>query len=386
MNPAEVARLRLTSHHLGGQKYDTVQMAATAMGALQAQDYASGLWSVGCRVSGSTLVAVEAALARAEIVRSWLMRGTLHIAPAADIRWMTQLLGPRVMAQYAARWRLLGIDDTLRRKAFTIFRKELVHGPRRRDVLMAALETAGVSTADQRGYHLLMNGVLACLLCLGPMDGKHPTYVLLDQWVPRHNELTRDEALATMADRYFTSHGPATIRDFAGWMGLSLTDARQGLAVVESKLVKTECNSTVYWHAPTSGLARIPTPHYALLPAFDEWVLGYKDRSMLATPEQLQRIVPGGNGVFRPTITKDGRVVGTWKKTVKKSAVRIVLDPFVPLSRADSQALQAPAEAYGQFLGVAGTEIVYENDRISSHFPVPVISISTSQYRARDRL
>lgn len=351
MNAAEAAYLRLVAHHLVGQQYATVLDAVRGMGALQAQDYASGLWSIGNRVSGVTLADVEAAIVDRQIVRCWPMRGTLHFVPAADARWMIELLGPRIIAADATRRRQLGLDDATCEAAFAIFRSALASGPQRRDVLMVALDDAGIATTDQRGYHLLAYAALRCLICLGPMDGKQQTFALFDQWITQHNKPTRSDAVAQLAERYFRSHGPASLKDFAGWTGLTMADAKAGLSAVQPLLKSTDINTTTVWYA--RELPTYPSASsYCLLPGFDELVLGYKDRSLLATPDQLGLVVPGGNGVFRPTIVKDGRILGTWKKTLTKSAVRITLTPFVSLSALDTEGIQAAAEAYAHFLGV----------------------------------
>jgi hypothetical protein len=191
------------------------------------------------------------------------------------------------------------------------------------------------------------------LICFGVPSGKQQTFVLLDEWAPQTKKLERDEALAELARRYFTSHGPASLPDFARWAGLTVTDATAGLEMVKSDLTQETVNGQTYW-LPLDMPAMVDEPPAIyLLPGFDEYMLGYKDRSAILDPAYAQKIVPGNNGIFYPTIVIEGRVAGVWKRTFKKDTVVIETSPFTPLSEAQKQAISAAAEHFGRFVGLS---------------------------------
>ncbi|MGL4650036.1 MAG: winged helix DNA-binding domain-containing protein, partial [Caldilineaceae bacterium] len=225
------------------------------LGALQAQDYAWGIWSVAARVDPvsalATQAAVEQALAEASIVRSWPMRRTLHLVAGADLRWMLATMAMRAVAQGAPRRRDLGILDEQLAQARDIWAAALEGGRRlTRTAMLEVLEQGGIPTDGQRGYHLLVHHAQEGLLCLGPNEGKEQTFVLLDEWIAPAPPLTRDEALATLALRYFTGHGPATIHDLGWWSGMPLGELRAGLSAVAPLLEAHTVDNREYWMAP----------------------------------------------------------------------------------------------------------------------------------------
>jgi hypothetical protein len=283
------------------------------------------------------------------------MRGTLHFVAAEDIRWMTQLLAPRSIASMASRRAQLDIDSSTLTLSRAAIEKALSGGHRlTRTALLAVLETAGIATADQRGVHILHYFAELGLLCFGPHEGKQPTHVLLEEWVPKARELSRDEALATLATRYFVSHGPATLKDFAGWGHLPLKDARTAISMAGATIAQSSVSGVDYWHSPQLS-SITPAATAFLLPGFDEFMLGYKDRTPALAAEHSQKIVPGNNGMFLATIIVDGQVVGTWKKTIRKHTVAVTLMPFLPLPTQVITQLEHAAARYGTFLGLTAT-------------------------------
>jgi hypothetical protein len=214
------------------------------------------------------------------------------------------------------------------------------------------LERARISTEGQRGYHVLWRMAQEGLLCFGPVQGKQQTFVLLEEWVPAARALERDEALAELARRYFTGHGPATLQDFVWWSGMKISDARAGLKLAASQLAQETVDGQVYWMPRDMPAVHPVSPTAYLLPGFDEYMLGYTDRSAALHPRHHPQIHPGGNGMFSSTLVIDGQVVGTWKRTLKKKAVIITASPFTPLSRAEKRAVTAAAQPYGRFLGL----------------------------------
>jgi len=323
---------------------------------MQAQDWPGAKWSVGLRSPGSTEATVEAACDAGEIVRSWPMRGTLHFVPAEDLGWLLELGTPRAVRSAASRRAALGITDADVQRARETAVASLTGGRRlSRGALVAAIAAGGVSTAGQRGYHLLWYLSQTGTLVLGPTDGGQQSFVLLDEWVPAPRCLERDEALGEIAFRYFRSHGPATIGDLTRWSGLPVADVRRGLSVAGDRLATVEIDGVAYHVAPETLAATPAGADVHLLPGFDEYLLGYRDRSAALAPEHADAIVPGANGMFRPTIVVDGKVVGTWRRTVRARGVVIEPAPFAPLSDRHRDALIDAARAYGRYLGFTAT-------------------------------
>lgn len=353
MIAAEIARRRLHQQSIAPAAGTSPEAVVARLGAMQAQDYLGALWAIGLRQPQATEAGVEAAIAAGKIVRTWPVRGTLHFVAAADVRWMLALQAPRMVAKTAHRQRQLKLDEATLTRSEAVITQALRDGQRlTRPEILAALEQAGISTAGQRGYHLLRRAACHGLICFGPRQGKQETFVRLDDWLPDSPTLSREEALAELARRYFTGHGPATLADFIGWSGLTTAEARAGLERVEAELASADVDGLSYWHAPTAPPADIASTTAWLLPAFDEYLLGYRERQAVLDPKFATRIVPGGNGMFKPMIVIDGRVVGTWQRTLRKTKVLLKLDPFERLSPPQRDAVAIAAEPYGRFLGL----------------------------------
>ncbi|CAA9352025.1 MAG: hypothetical protein AVDCRST_MAG93-7167, partial [uncultured Chloroflexia bacterium] len=237
MTHAQIAHRRLVQQQVATSKFSQPHELVAWMGAMQAQDYLGSLWAIGARVPGSTETMIEAAVAEGSIVRSWPMRGTIHWMAAVDVRWMVELLAPRVIQSSQGRLRQLGIDAATLSASADVLARALQGGKQLpRPALYEALEQAGIGAEGQRGIHILGQLAMRQLLCIGPRAGKQPTFVLLDEWIPPVQQLGREEALATVATRYFTSHGPATRQDFVHWTGLTIADAKAAIASVSSQL------------------------------------------------------------------------------------------------------------------------------------------------------
>jgi hypothetical protein len=324
------------------------------LGAMQAQDLASGLWSFGARLPRFTVDDVTAALERREAVRTWPMRGTVHFVPARDVHWMLDLMGSRALAGAAKRRAFLGLSEEVADRAVQVLASALAGGGRlTRAQCIAVLADKGIDTAGQRGYHLLWYASQRGVLCIAPNIGTEQSFVLLDEWVPDPHRPDRDEALATIALRYFRSHGPTTRRDFAGWTGLTAADARRGIAAAGDQLATVRVDSTEMYLDPAvldGTPLRTQTGEVLVLPGFDEYLLGYKDRSLMVAEEHKQAIMPGGNGVFQATIVRDGRVVGTWKRTLGKTGAQITVQPLVPLRKTDRSRIERAFEGYARFI------------------------------------
>jgi hypothetical protein len=341
--------LRLRSHGLTAPHFSTPAEVVGWFGAVQAQEYGSALWAVGHRLPGTPQAAVEAALANRSVVRAWAMRGTLQLFAAADVRWIVALLGARVAAGMAGSNRRLGITDTDFARSHNLMGSALTgRPPLSRPELFEALQRAGVSTEGLRGTHLLYRAGLSGLICQGPLQGRQLTYTLLDEWLPATTPLSREEALGTLAARYFRSHGPATLADYAWWAGITLTDANHGLQQIKANLEQAlYAGQTYYWQAPPSP-GSPPRPAY-LLAAFDEYLLGYKDRSLSLARPYMARVVTS-NGIFRPSIVVDGHIVGTWQRSIRRGTVEIEPLFFEPEAAPTAEVLAAATAPYAEFM------------------------------------
>ncbi len=320
--------------------------AVRSLLAMQGQDYLGVLWSVGLRTRDATEAAVEAAHASGDLVRSWPLRGTLHLVAAEDLGWMLSLTGERTVRSAAGRHRQLGLEQADFSRASAIARERLAGGGRAdRAELLAAFRDGGVATDGQRGPHLLGNLAHTGLIVLSGRT----EYALLEEHVRAPRQLDPDAAVDELALRYFTGHGPATVRDLAWWSGLPLTVVRAATGRVRDRLDALEVEGVEYLMRP--GLEPDGDGVHAL-PGFDEYLLGYADREAALAPEHADAIVPGGNGMFLPTIVVRGAVVGTWSRDRGRRTVRATAAPFGPLSAASERGFATAMQRYGRFLGL----------------------------------
>ena len=285
------------------------------LGAAQGQDLPGVLASIAARTTSGDLDEVRRAFDAGEVVRSWPMRRTLHVVPAADLAWMLPLATARPLAEAAKRRAQFGLADETVERAGEVAREALTGGGRlTRAELAAHWAEAGLVQDSAHVTHTISVLAMRGLLTYGPfVSAKEQALVLLDEWVPQPRRPDRDEALAQWARQYFTGHGPARRQDFARWTGLPAADARTALEGARDHLV-TDDDGMFLAPDTAERLAAAEDPGAELLlPGFDEFVLGYGDRSEILDAEHADRIVPGGNGMFHPTVVRDGRVVGTWK-------------------------------------------------------------------------
>jgi hypothetical protein len=344
----DVALLRLVAQRIAGPPLPDAGAAVRRLTAVQAQDYPGALVSVALRTRGRSLDAVTAALDAGDVVRSWPMRGTLHLVAAEDLGWLLELCGPRVLAGAATRRARLGLTEADTDRARDVAVEALAGGGRlSRSGLLELLGKGGVDTAAQRGYHLLWFLAQTGTLVLGPTEGGEQLFVLTDEWITAPRRLDRAEALAELALRYFRGHGPATVADLARWAGLGLTDVRAGLAQVRDRLAVMDVDGVEHLLDPATpdllAAVRAEARGLFLLPGFDEFVLGYGDRSAVLDPAFADRIVPGGNGMFRATVVHEGRIVGTWRRVGSGARRRIAAEPFTDFPDGVRAAIEAQA-------------------------------------------
>ncbi len=344
-------RHRLSSHRLDRTAFKRPDEAVAWYGAMQGQDYRHAKWAVGVRCAGVTEADVERAIADRTLIRTWAMRGTLHLVAADDAIWLLDLIGPRMIERAAANdARRFDLDDA----AFAAAEKALNRALRGRTLTRketyAALERQGVSTRGQRGYHIVSRAALNGQICQGPPRDKEDTFVLLDEWLPPASPKPREEAQAELALRYFRSHGPATLDDFVWWSSLTVPEARAGLEAAKSRLIREVVGDVTYWLASeaTPPPKRYPAAH--LLPGFDEYVLGYVDRSQILAGVLKENVIHS-NGIFRPTVLMSGQIVGTWSSRRLPNGLEYIPEIYGETVQI-LQAVEAAAVRFGEFLGM----------------------------------
>ena len=355
LTTSQALALRLRSLLLSGPPGPSdVAGVVEWFGAMQAQDMASGLWSLGVRLPGWTVGDVNAALERREAIRTWPMRGTVHLVPPADAHWMLALTGVRALAGASKRRETIGLSEATAERGVEALAAALKGNRLTRAEALAAVVDAGVTLGPQMGYHILWYASQKGVICIAPHIGKEQTFVLLDEWAPRPHRPDRTEALGILALRYFRSHGPATRADFARWTGLTMTDTRAGIAAAGDQLTTVRVDGTemVVDPALLDTTPAEPAAGWVALPGFDEYVLGYKDRALMMTDEQFAAVVPGGNGVFRSTLVRGGRVVATWTRTLGRKAVTIDVQPLGDLGPGERAQAAEALQPYAAFVGL----------------------------------
>jgi hypothetical protein len=351
MTSTEILKARLLNQQIASHQFETPGEVVKWLGAVQAQDYLSALYAVGLRLKKTTASSIEQAITNKTIVRTWPMRGTLHFVAPEDAKWMLALLTPRIIARAASTYRNSGLDKNIFLKSRKIIIKALEGGKQLdRKEIYALLEKAKISTSEYRGLHII--GLLAQegLLCFGPRLSKQQGFVLLDEWIPFSKKLEGDEALAELANRYFMSHGPATVQDFVWWSGLTVNAATKALELVKKNFIGENINGQMFWMSDQSSF-KIKTPAIYLLPAFDEYLVGYKDRSA-ALDTKYTREVLTVNGIFSPSLFINGKVEGTWRRTITKNEVLIQVISFKTLNQLQKTAIAKAAKEYGRFLNM----------------------------------
>jgi Winged helix DNA-binding domain len=330
---------RLHFQSLAKPRFDRPEDVVEWLGAVQAQDFPAAKWAVAQRLTGRGADASDRGLDQAfnagTIVRTHVLRPTWHFVPARDLRWMLALTAPRIRAALVSQARWLGLDAaTVTRAERTIV--ETLSGGRQ----MTRQELGDVVPHRTMALgHVIIQAEVDGLICSGALKGKHHTYALLDERIPTSRTMERDAALALLAWRYFRSHGPATLKDFVWWSGLSTTDAKQGISNARG-LVSETIGGTTYWLSD-KAVGRARTGRLHLLPNFDEFLVAYADRT--ASYDGSDR-----NLALTNTVVLDGRVVGTWKRTFIGPAVRLQVKLFARVSKAK---LHAAVQRFGTFLG-----------------------------------
>ncbi|MET3861499.1 hypothetical protein ABIE38_002435 [Dietzia sp. 2505] len=369
----ELARLRLASQRLVGERSSSPAEAVRWMACMQGQDLPGVLESVALRSLGrdggpAMITDVRAALADGSVVRSWPMRGTLHLVPGEDLGWMVGVAAGRSRSAAVGRLAALGVDDAGIDRAHRVLLEEIAGTRvRTRAQLLERWHAEGVDVSAGRGYHLLylfaIDGLVSQVDGMGSDDtgpdgagsaGPVHGFAHHGRWLAAHGVVprtpTREQAVAEWLERFLRSHGPARAEDFRRWTGLPLRDVRPALEAVSGGLEAVSFDGATYWMDPEApdrlAAAGRSADTVLLLPGFDEYLLGYGDRSHAVDPDNAGAIVPGNNGVFRRTVVHRSRVIATWSVVGSGRRRRIETTPFAPLSGVQSTGIARAFRRY----------------------------------------
>ena len=346
----DVVRHRIINQQLAGTTFKSAYEIVRWMGAMQAQDYAMAKWAIGVRLPNSTDNDIDNAINKGEIVRMHMMRPTWHLVDAKDVRWMLELTTPHLIKSMKSRWKALGLTDKDFNRSNAVIEKSLARNNNMtRAELVTELNKNKIKPNSLQTIHLMFNAELNGIVCNGSLRGKQFTYSLLDIRIPLTKSLARPEALAELSNRYFASHGPATIQDFMWWSGLPAAEAKAGLEMVKSSLTCQKTADQIYWF-PESLAVKPDIRTVYFLPAFDEFIISYKDRTASLSQKFFSHAITK-NGIFRPVIVVNGQVVGTWSREIKNTRLILEHKFFRSSDKLKKHDVTQAIRPYEKFLG-----------------------------------
>ena len=346
-----ITDIRLRSQQLVDPIFDEPHELVAWMGAMQGQEYNMVKWALGMRLKNPNLQKVEAALERGEILRTHVLRPTWHLVAAEDIRWMLKLSAKRVISAYNSYWKNHGITEDLHTRCCDAIVKALEGNKNlTREEISEALDHAGVTVANELVKYFLGRMEADGIVCNGADKGNKRTYALLDERVPVTPELSKEEALARLAIKYFRSHSPASLQDFIWWSGLSTLEAKQAVGLITTELITERVDHTDWFIHVSVDQCRKVKQIVHLLPSFDEYLISYKDRSMILDPKFYGKAF-NSYGIFYPVILYNGKIVGNWNKLVKKKRMEIECSFFLENMNVDRVEVERAMERLRRFSG-----------------------------------
>ena len=351
MTSSEIIKLRLFNQQLAEKKITKPHELVSWMGAMQAQDYAMAKWAIGLRIPGSDDTMVEKAFNEGKILRTHVLRPTWHFVTPQDIRWMIELTAPRILSSLAHNDRHLSLDKKILKKTNDTLAKALEGGKQlTRDEVKSVLQKAKIDTSELRFIHLLEHAELDRVICSGTKVGNQFTYALFDERASSKT-MERDEALAELTKRFFTSRGPATIYDFAWWSGLSVSEAKKGIEMVKNKFKRESIDGKEYFFRDPASFKNKMAQTALLLPNYDEYVISYKDRTEAIDKKYLRVILKERNAVFTNSVLINGKIEGIWQRAITNNSFIVKTRFFSTLTRTRQQLLTKAIKRYGKFLG-----------------------------------
>jgi hypothetical protein len=347
----DIVAMRLQNHHLAGNPVASAEEVARQTGAIQAQEYPAAKWALAKRLTNPTNAHLDELFNAGKLLRTHVMRPTWHFVLPEDIRWMLTLTAPRVSQAMSYYNRKLELDRVFFDRSNSIIGEALAGGNfLTRQELAKILISHGIKASTQRLGHIMMQAELDAVICSGPLKGKQFTYALLSERAPRAKRLSRDESIALLTERYFTSHGPATVQDFAWWSGLTIADARYGLHISKN-LISEKINDKDYWLHQAAHPAR-HLPKLMLLSIYDEYLIAYKDYSPVFPPHAQHLTTLMGNAQLNYTVVKEGRVIGTFRRQAKPTEIQLTFKLLTPVTGADKALIEAEAKQHAAFFGL----------------------------------
>ena len=345
----DIIALRLHNQELLNHSFTKPTDLVRWLGAVQSQDYAGAKWALANRLKNPVEAEIEMAIDNGEILRTHVLRPTWHFVLPEDIRWMIELTEPRISSFSAKYFRDLKLDKAVFKRSNKIIVKTLQSGKHfTRKELGEALERAGIATNDLRLTYIIFRAELDQLICNGAKRGKQFTYALLEQRAPNAKHLKRNEALAELSMRYFRSRGPATAKDFTWWSGLSPVDANNAIEIVKEQLDSVVVDGQTYFFSSPAVIKPRKKSSIILLPAYDEYTVAYKDRSLVIDPAFEDQ---AGHGIFNPNIVINGQVKGSWRRELTGDKVLMEIQFFSSVSSSTHRTVSTAAKRYSKFVG-----------------------------------
>lgn len=349
MKNTDISNIRIQNQHIEQSFSLSAKDLVHSMGAIQAQDLIMAKWAIGLRLQNATEKTIEDAYNKGEIIRTHLMRPTWHFVSPDDIYWMLELTAPRIKTILKTNNRILELTEIIYSKCNRLLEDALLNGENlTREELVLLFEENHIKTNDNRLSHIMMNAELDGLVCSGPLRNKKLTYSLIEERVPTKKLLTKEESLCELARRYITSHGPVTVQDFVWWSGLSVTYARKAFEMNKSDFFSMTIDFREYWFKDNNSQIK-NSPGVHLLPAFDELLISYKDRSAIINESHNAKAI-SSNGIFRPIVIIDNQVGGIWRRTTQKSHTTIEVNLFKPENRQIIECIENEANRYSLFI------------------------------------
>ena len=345
-----IANTRVLSQQLSKQSFDKPKDLVSWMGAIQAQSYEMSKWAVGIRTKSARISDVEEALQKGEILRTHILRPTWHLVAAEDIRWMLALSSKRIKAAIESYGKYLDIPNNLYSKSFHLIEK-ILEGNKSmtKQEIGEEITRSGITIDTIKMNHLIMQAEAEGIICSGIYQGSKNTYALLEERVAPAKKLEKEEALARLATKYFQSHSPASLQDFTWWSGLSITEARQAIKLIEPNLIADRfASENVYIHESYDKNIKTDNGLY-LLPSYDEYLISYKDRTTVLDLQHHSKAF-SNNGIFQPVILHQGIIIGNWKKSIKKGGINIEASFFEQDTRIDNDLINKASERYKNFV------------------------------------
>jgi hypothetical protein len=354
MTSKDILQHRLLNTGIAQPGFTTPEQVVSHLCAMQSQDWSMGKWAIGLRLPGSTESDVEKAFNDGRILRTHVLRPTWHFVTPADIRWLLAVSAPRVHTMNGMYYRKFELTDSVLRKSLDIMRKELAgNNYKTREQLNEKFAKAKIEADRLRLSYIMMHAELEGHICSGPRDGKQFTYALMDDRAPKSKALSHDKAVLKLTQIYFSTRGPATAADMAWWSGLKMTDIKKAIASLDESFQSVEFNGATYiWHARELPVWKGMTDTF-LVPDYDEYGIGYKDRTVYNHPKWKQPLSVAGQEYYHALVV-DGYLGGKWSKVLKKEKPVVTVTPLPKLPKKYGGEISKAVKRYNAFFDSSG--------------------------------